>query len=62
VLVEMEEDRTEKIEYLQHMKSLVASVSHAGNEDIVSQKRKKITALQKEIEDLDFEISKLKAR
>jgi len=62
VLVEMEEERADKLEHLQHMKSLVASVSQAGNEDIVNQKRSEISNLQKEVEDLDFEISKLKAK
>jgi hypothetical protein len=58
----MEEERIDKLEHLQHMKSLIASVSQTGNEDIINQKRKEITILQKEIEDLDFEITKLKAR
>ena len=62
VLVEMEEERTDKLEHLQHLKSLVASVSQSGNEDILTQKRKEISTLQQEVEDLDFEITKLKAR
>ncbi len=62
VLVEMEEDRTDKLEHLQHLKSLVASVSQSGNETIIAQKRKEISNLQQEVEDLDFEISKLKAK
>jgi len=62
VLTEMEWSRDEKIEHLQHLKSLVASVSKIWNEDIISQKRKEISKLQKEIEDLDFEITRFKAK
>jgi len=58
----MEESYMDKLEHLQHMKSLVASVPQAGNEAIISQKKKEISTLQKEIEDLDFEIRKLKVR
>lgn len=62
VLVEMEEDRNNKIEHLQHLKSLIASVSQVGNEEIIKQRRKDITKLQKEVEELDFDITKLKAK
>jgi hypothetical protein len=60
--VEMEEERNDKVEHLQHLKSLIASVSQVGNEDIIEQKRKDIIKLQKQIEDLDFDISKLRAK
>lgn len=63
VLVDIKEERTDKLEHLQHMKSLVASVAQSsGNEIILAQKRKDISILQKEIEELDFEISKLKSK
>jgi hypothetical protein len=58
----MEDERTYKLEHLQHLKSLVASVAQVGNEDILSQKRKEISILQNEVEELDFEISKLKSK
>lgn len=62
VLVEMKEDRNNKMEHLQHLKSLIASVSQVGNEEIIKQKRKDIVKLQEEVEELDFDITKLKAK
>ena len=62
ILQELKEEYENKKEHIQHLKSLIASISQSGNEVALSQKRKEIESLQKEIDDLDFEISKLKAK
>jgi len=62
ILLDLKEEYENKKEHIQHLKSLMASISQSGNEDALSQKKKEIQNLQKEIDDLDFEISKLKAK
>ncbi len=61
VLLEMQEELDSKKEYLQHLKSLVASIIQSASPEIIQQKKKDIQKLQKEIDDLDFNINKIKS-
>jgi PhoPQ-activated pathogenicity-related protein len=58
--LDLEKSRDFKLERLQHIKSIIVSVSDIENQNIINQKRKEIKKLQSEIEDIDFEISKLR--
>ncbi|HPC34268.1 MAG TPA: hypothetical protein PLP73_01285, partial [Candidatus Absconditabacterales bacterium] len=62
VLADMEEDLKNKQEYLQHMKSLVASIVGTASPEVIEKKKEDIKNLQQEIEELDFNISKMKMR
>lgn len=62
VLSEMEEDLENKVEHLQHLKSLISSIAQSADTEIISQKRKDVERLQNEIEDLEFNITKLKIK
>jgi prefoldin subunit 5 len=58
----MEEDLENKVEHLQHLKSLISSIAQSADTEIISQKRKDVERLQNEIEDLEFNITKLKIK
>ena len=60
VLVDLQTEYNEKIEHLQHLKSLFASVYGDGENELVNKKRQEISDLQADIEDLEFKIWKLK--
>jgi valyl-tRNA synthetase len=62
VLQEMEKDLKEKLEHIQHLKSLIASVMNSAPPELIMQKRKYIEKLQNEIEELEFNINKLKIK
>jgi valyl-tRNA synthetase len=62
ILVDLKLERSEKIEHLQHLKSLVASVLQSWNTAIILQKKLEIKQLQSDIESLDFEIRVLKSK
>ena len=62
MLADMEEELKSKQEYLQHMKSLVASIVWTASPEVIEKKKEDIKNLQQEIEELDFNISKMKMR
>ncbi len=62
VLADMEEELKNKQEYLQHMKSLVASIVWTASPEVIEKKKEDIKNLQQEIEELDFNISKMKMK
>ena len=62
VLMEMEEDLKNKQEYLQHMKSLISSILSTGSMEIIEKKKQDIQNLQKEVEELEFKINKMKIK
>jgi len=61
-LEDMEEDLKNKQEYLQHMKSLVASIIWTASSELIEKKKEDIKNLQQEIEELDLNINKMKIR
>ena len=60
VLAELEWEYREKIEHLQHLKSLFASIYWNADSELMEKKRQEISNLQNDIEDLEFKIWKLK--
>lgn len=62
VLMEMEEDLKNKQEYLQHMKSLISSILSTASMEIIEKKKQDIQNLQKEVEELEFKINKMKIK
>ena len=62
VLADLEKEYNEKLEHLQHLKSLFASIYTTAWEDLVEKKRQEITDLQNELEELEFKIWKLKMK
>ncbi len=62
VLWEMEKGLQEKLEQLQHLKSLISSVMQVANPEIISQKKNEIFKLQKEIDELQLNINKAKSK
>ena len=62
VLADLEKEYNEKLEHLQHLKSLFASIYTTAWADLVEKKRQEITDLQNELEELEFQIWKLKMK
>jgi archaellum component FlaC len=62
ILSEMKEELENKIEHLQHLKSLISSIAQSVDFEIIAQKRKDVERLQGEIEELEFNIKKLKIK
>ncbi len=60
VLADLESEYREKLEHVQHLKSLFTSIYWSADPDLLNKKRQEISALQAEIEDLEFKIRKLK--
>ena len=60
VLADLETEHKEKLEHIQHLKTLFASVYSNADPEIVEKKRQEIAALQAQIEDIEFQIGKLK--
>jgi len=58
----MEKGLQEKLEQLQHLKSLISSVMQVANPEIISQKKNEIFKLQKEIDELQLNINKAKSK
>jgi hypothetical protein len=58
----MENELENKIEHLQYLKSLITSIIQLADSEIISQKRRDVELLQNEIEELEFNITKLKIR
>lgn len=62
VLLEMKQELDNKLEHLQHLKSLISSIVHLVDAEIIKQKRKDVDRLQNEIDELEFNITKLKVK
>ena len=62
VLVDLEREYKEKVEHLQHLKSLFSSIYSNAWSEIIEKKRQEILNLQNELEDLEFKIWKLKIK
>ena len=60
VLVDLETEYREKVDHLQHLKALFASIYWNADDDLVEKKRQEIANLQNDIEGLEFKIGKLK--
>ncbi len=62
VLADLEKEYNEKLEHLQHLKSLFASIYTSAWTELVEKKRQEITNLQNELEEIEFKIWKLKVK
>ena len=62
VLADLEKEYNEKLEHLQHLKSLFASIYLNAWTEVVEKKRQEITNLQNELEEIEFKIWKLKMK
>lgn len=60
VLVDLETEYREKVDHLQHLKALFASIYWNADADLIEKKRQEISDLQNDVEDLEFRIGKLK--